>query len=229
MASNQTSSYGLSQWEATDAVQRLEFNSDNAKVDAALKSLSDQVVQKASQSALNTVISAVNQKADAATVSSLSQVVAGKADSATVAALSQTVAQKADQTDVDTLMNKAGLQLIQRIQLVETDGFVSQSLSIDWDQWGIIWLVLRPKFSVTTPYSAYFIPQPYIYWEENVYGDLAVQLHPFFHSDMEINGHSWTGKTISGNSLYRDVMGFYIDSYSGQMVSGSTLTIWGLR
>jgi len=229
MASNQTSSYGLSQWEATDAVQRLEFNSDNAKVDAALKSLSDQVVQKASQSALNTVISAVNQKADAATVSSLSQVVAGKADSATVAALSQTVAQKADQTDVDTLMNKAGLQLIQRIQLVETDGFVSQSLSIDWDQWGIIWLVLRPKFSVTTPYSAYFIPQPYIYWEENVYGDLAVQLHPFFHSDMEINGHSWTGKTISGNSLYRDVMGFYIDSYSGQMVSGSTLTIWGMR
>ena len=216
-------------WEAADAVQRLEFNADNAKVDAALKSLSDQVVQKANQSALNTVISAVNQKADAATVSSLSQVVAGKADSATVAALSQTVAQKADQTDVDTLMNKAGLQLIQQIQLVETDGFVSQSLSIDWDQWGIIWLVLRPKFSVTTPYSAYFIPQPYIYWEENIYGDLAVQLHPFFHSDMEINGHSWTGKTISGNSLYRDVMGFYIDSYSGQMVSGSTLTIWGMR
>ena len=72
MASNQTSSYGLSQWEATDAVQRLEFNADNAKVDAALKSLSDQVVQKANQSALNTVISAVNQKADAATVSSLS-------------------------------------------------------------------------------------------------------------------------------------------------------------
>ena len=72
MASNQTSSYGLSQWEAADAVQRLEFNADNAKVDAALKSLSDQVVQKASQSALNTVISAVNQKADASTVSSLS-------------------------------------------------------------------------------------------------------------------------------------------------------------
>ena len=72
MASNQTSSYGLSQWEATDAVQRLEFNADNAKVDAALKSLSDQVVQKANQSAVNTVISAVNQKADAATVNSLS-------------------------------------------------------------------------------------------------------------------------------------------------------------
>ena len=72
MATNYTTNYQLNQWEPTDAVQRVEFNADNAKVDAALKSLSDQVVQKASQSALNTVISAVNQKADAATVSSLS-------------------------------------------------------------------------------------------------------------------------------------------------------------
>ena len=77
MATNYTTNYQLNQWEPTDAVQRVEFNQDNAKVDAALKSLSDQVVQKANQSALNTVISAVNQKADAATVSSLSQTVAG--------------------------------------------------------------------------------------------------------------------------------------------------------
>ena len=68
MASNYTEHYELCQWEATDAVQRVEFNADNAKVDAALKALSDQVVQKANQSAVNTVISAVNQKADAATV-----------------------------------------------------------------------------------------------------------------------------------------------------------------
>ena len=72
MATNYTTNYQLNQWEPADAVQRVEFNADNAKVDTALKSLSDQVVQKANQSALNTVISAVNQKADAATVSSLS-------------------------------------------------------------------------------------------------------------------------------------------------------------
>ena len=72
MATNQTTKYQLNQWEPTDAVQRVEFNADNAKLDAALKSLSNQVIQKAEQSALNTIISAVNQKADAATVSSLS-------------------------------------------------------------------------------------------------------------------------------------------------------------
>ena len=72
MATNYTTNYQLNQWEPADAVQRVDFNADNAKVDTALKSLSDQVLQKAEQSALNTLISAVNQKADASTVSSLS-------------------------------------------------------------------------------------------------------------------------------------------------------------
>ena len=76
MATNYTTNYQLNQWEPTDAVQRVEFNQDNAKLDTALKSLSDQVIQKANQSALNTLISSVNQKADASTVSDLSQTVA---------------------------------------------------------------------------------------------------------------------------------------------------------
>ena len=42
MASNQTSNYGLNQWEATDQVLRTDFNADNAKIDAALKGLADQ-------------------------------------------------------------------------------------------------------------------------------------------------------------------------------------------
>ena len=41
MASNQTSNYGLNQWEATDQVLRTEFNADNSKIDAALKALAD--------------------------------------------------------------------------------------------------------------------------------------------------------------------------------------------
>ena len=41
MASNQTTNYGLNQWEATDQVLRTDFNADNAKIDAALKGLAD--------------------------------------------------------------------------------------------------------------------------------------------------------------------------------------------
>ena len=40
MATNQTTNYQLNQWEPTDAVQRVDFNADNAKLDAALAGLS---------------------------------------------------------------------------------------------------------------------------------------------------------------------------------------------
>lgn len=39
MASNYTEHYDLCQWESTDAVQRVEFNQDNAKLDTALEAL----------------------------------------------------------------------------------------------------------------------------------------------------------------------------------------------
>ena len=47
MATNQTTNYQLNQWEPTDAVQRTDFNTDNAKVDAALDALAGQVAEKA--------------------------------------------------------------------------------------------------------------------------------------------------------------------------------------
>ena len=39
MASGQTSNYGLNQWAAEDPVLRTDFNQDNAKLDAALKTI----------------------------------------------------------------------------------------------------------------------------------------------------------------------------------------------
>ena len=50
MATNQTTNYQLNQWEPTDAVQRVDFNADNAKLDAALAVLAD---SKADQSGLD--------------------------------------------------------------------------------------------------------------------------------------------------------------------------------
>ena len=47
MASNYTGHYDLCQWEATDQVQRTDFNADNAKIDAALDALAGQVAEKA--------------------------------------------------------------------------------------------------------------------------------------------------------------------------------------
>lgn len=39
----QTTNYGLSQWAQTDRIQMEDFNSDNAKIDAALKASADAV------------------------------------------------------------------------------------------------------------------------------------------------------------------------------------------
>ena len=70
MASNYTTNYNLCQWEATDQVQRTDFNADNAKLDAALatkaeaaalNSLTQTVNQKASQSAFNALNTTVQQ------------------------------------------------------------------------------------------------------------------------------------------------------------------------
>ena len=55
MPSNYTSNYNLNQWAASDKVQRVDFNADNAKIDAALAG-------KASTSALTALENTVNSK-----------------------------------------------------------------------------------------------------------------------------------------------------------------------
>ena len=74
MPSNYTSNYNLNQWAASDKVQRVDFNADNAKIDAAL-------AEKASAS----VVSGLQT-----TVNSLNS---GKADKSALEALKTTVAQ----------------------------------------------------------------------------------------------------------------------------------------
>ena len=76
MASNHTNNYNLCQWEATDAVLRTDFNEDNTKIDAALKS-------------------------QAGSISSLSAQMANKANTGTVSSLSTTVSQKADRSELE--------------------------------------------------------------------------------------------------------------------------------
>ena len=72
MASNYTPNYQLCQWEAEDPVRKADFNTDNARIDAAIKAVDSRVTglsgSKASTSALNSLKS---------TVDSLSATVAG--------------------------------------------------------------------------------------------------------------------------------------------------------
>ena len=55
MSTNHTTNYDLNQWEATDKVLRTEFNEDNAKIDAALKSHDDELAGLEAQLEANNV------------------------------------------------------------------------------------------------------------------------------------------------------------------------------
>ena len=61
MASRHTEHYGLSQWEASDKVERTDFNADNAAVDGALHALAQ---SKAETAALSQLSGLVAQKPD---------------------------------------------------------------------------------------------------------------------------------------------------------------------
>ena len=235
MATNQTTNYQLNQWEPTDAVQRVDFNADNAKVDAALKSLSDQVVQKANQSALNTVISAVNQKADASTVSALSQTVAAKADSSTVTALAQTVAQKADQSQVDALAAKAGTQLIKRITLSTPDEYVNLDLmDIDWNQWAIVTIRVLPVLTAGDGFRIHIHmgnESPQI--TDYIVPQTVLRLFPFFNGNTRIMGLYFPGN-YEGNGLdfdytYSQLEKIELGAEDYEFKAGSVLEVWGTK
>ncbi len=48
MASSYTEHYRLNQWEAEDPVRRVDFNEDNAQIDAALKDVADGLSEEVS-------------------------------------------------------------------------------------------------------------------------------------------------------------------------------------
>ena len=219
MASNYTTNYQLNQWEPTDAVQRVEFNQDNAKLDTALKSLSDQVVQKADQSALNTVISAVNQKADASTVS----------------ALSQTVAQKADQSQVDSLAAKAGTQLIKRITLSIPDDYVDLDLmDIDWNQWAVVTIRVLPVLTAGDGFRIHIHmgnESPQI--TDYIVPQTVLRLFPFFNGNTRIMGLYFPGN-YEGNGLdfdytYSQLEKIELGAEDYEFKAGSVLEVWGTK
>ena len=74
-----------------------DFNSDNSKIDAALKAHSDAIAGKAAQSTVNNLTQTVSGKANQSDLTALTQTVSGKASQADLNSLTQTVDGLADQ------------------------------------------------------------------------------------------------------------------------------------
>ena len=225
MATNQTTNYQLNQWQSTDPVQRVEFNQDNAKVDATLKSLSDQVVQKANQSAVNTLISAVNQKADTSTVSALSQAVAAKADQSALAA--EIAARTA-------LEERAGTKLIRTDQLSAEQDYVTILLSdMDWSAWSHVYFCFLPVADSSMQYDGEVggYPLPF----SGADGSMLLALHPMFTPQLLVSGNCWTnriGSRPSGfqtDKTFENLDGIRLDCSYGIFKSGTSVKVYGTK
>lgn len=68
---NHTTNYNLSQWEATDKVQRVDFNADNAKIDAAIKAVDIRVDGLSGSKADQTAQTALQNRVAAAEAANL--------------------------------------------------------------------------------------------------------------------------------------------------------------
>ena len=109
-----TTNYQLSQWEATDRILMSDFNDDNAKIDAALKSQADAIAAKAAQSALDTV--------------------SGQ--------LAAEVAQR--QAADTALENQVGLKLIKTVDVPSGSGSAQVSLTdLAWGSWKTVHMLLH--------------------------------------------------------------------------------------
>ena len=91
MASNQTSNYGLNQWEAEDRVIREEFNGDNAKVDTALAGLAEKIETKAAQTEVDGIKTQLAAKAAQTEVNELRTQLAAKAAQTALDSLSSSM------------------------------------------------------------------------------------------------------------------------------------------
>ena len=210
MSTNHTTNYNLNQWEATDKVLRTEFNADNAKIDAALKSHDDAI---------------------AAETAAREAAVSGKADAATVAALSQAVSGKADQADVDALADKAGTQLISRVTLsAAAEDFNLDLSSVDWDQWSTVTILVRPALPVGGEYLLRFNGTENVNYAV-VTGPFFGVLLPYFYGAQPVTflmNPGNNGKTIVNFSLrYADLDSFQILAAEGLFQAGTVAEAWG--
>lgn len=62
---NHTSNYHLNQWEPTDQVRRVDFNADNAKIDAALKGVDAKAEALSEHKAETSALEALSQRVTA--------------------------------------------------------------------------------------------------------------------------------------------------------------------
>ena len=143
MASKYTTKYQLNQWQPTDAVQRLDFNADNAKIDGALSTLQQSIT---AETLLRTTAIQTEQQARAAAIQTEQQTRAAAIQAEQQA---RTAALNEHAQTLAVLTERAGAHLLASGS-VSQDGAASISIplpGIQWDEWKLVYLVFQVAVS----------------------------------------------------------------------------------
>ena len=193
---NQTQNYQLNQWEMTDLIKMEDFNGDNSKVDAALKTLAGQVAGKANSATVSSLSTKVNTKAAqsdlTAAVNRVTALESGKADKTALESeiAAREAADGALGARVDALVPKAGAQLLQSITLTENAATVDLSLAdLDMSQWRTFYVMAAPQFSSDTDYKVFFNgSSSNAPFGAAVTGRSMIVLYPMFTPELPLSG-----------------------------------------
>ena len=132
------------------------------------------------------------------------------------------------------LEQKMGLQHIQTLTSTETARYVSFTPNIDWDQWAEVYLVVKPKFSISTTYQFYFT---------NSTGNTATMvnketermtcsiLYPMFDRTAPVSGLACGYGFFNHNSPYSvwDTLRIETSSPNSNVLPGTVIEIYGRK
>jgi len=218
MPSNFTPNYQLNQWEAEDRVLRVDFNADNAKLDAAIKAVDGRAdtlsAGKADRSALT---------AEADARKALAGQVAQKADQSALEAL---------QARVDQIEDRRARKIKTGVPLAEdAPTYTIDFQGVDPGQWKTLYLVI----DLTGPGTVQ-IGYDTDDRDANLRpGRSVLVLFPLFDPNARAFGiflHGEAGKTAfcDGSRIANLSRILYISTIGGQsgvIRAGTTYEIWG--
>ena len=211
---NHTTNYQLSQWELTDRILMSDFNSDNSKIDAALKAHSDAIAGKAAQSTVNSLTQTVNTKANQSDLTALTD-------------KSSAVEDRLDALESKTLPQKLGSVTVSSA----TDRMEVPLSGIDWGDWAQIHFLVTVKVYNLTPIE-YCLGD---YQIDRSCTDVHLIFYPVYTDTAEAAGlflSTQGSSTVCSGLTYSELSALSMKSSDAPdkcILPGTKVEIWGIK
>ena len=230
---NQMQNYQLNQWEMTDLIKMEDFNGDNSKVDAALKTLAGQVAGKANSATVSSLSTKVNTKAAqsdlTAAVNRVTALESGKADKT---ALESEIA--AREAAVSALEAKAGTQFIRTVTMAEEKTRISVALGdINWADWREVHFIFQEPEGGSTLCNIAFAGNSSLSVDAYLGARWHLTVSPCYTPTLPLGGsivpYVRSYGAFFADETFQDVTSLEINAKEGYFPAGTSVSIWGVK